>query len=76
MLIRSKHNLKYFTKTDFLMLLTYLWGGCYSNLGFIIEEIEALESSVGFFVVVVVVVFYKASKYRVIDSNMPLKLYL
>ena len=43
---------------------------------FIIEEIEALESSVGFFVVVVVVVFYKASKYRVIDSNMPLKLYL
>ena len=42
---------------------------------FIIEEIEALESSVGFFVVVVFV-FYKASKYQVIDSNMPLKLYL
>ena len=40
MLIRSKHNLKYFTKTALLMLLTNLSGGFYSNLGFIIEEIE------------------------------------
>ena len=40
MLIRSKHNLKYFTKTALLMLLTNLSGGCYSNLGFIIEEME------------------------------------